>query len=38
MDLKNVQLDEMRTKYPEQMLELAIKGMLPKGTLGRKMA
>ena len=30
--------DEMRTKYPEQMLESAIKGMLPKGPLGRKMA
>ncbi|WP_070121502.1 50S ribosomal protein L13 [Bacillus marinisedimentorum] len=29
---------EMRTKYPEQMLELTIKGMLPKGSLGRQMA
>ncbi|WP_407271414.1 50S ribosomal protein L13 [Radiobacillus sp. PE A8.2] len=29
---------EMRTKYPEQMLELTVKGMLPKGPLGRKMA
>ncbi|WP_164218803.1 50S ribosomal protein L13 [Virgibacillus sp. YIM 98842] len=29
---------EMRTKYPEQMLEIAVKGMLPKGPLGRKMA
>ncbi|GGP15506.1 50S ribosomal protein L13 [Oceanobacillus neutriphilus] len=28
---------EMRTKYPEEMLEVAIKGMLPKGPLGRKM-
>ncbi|WP_077210504.1 50S ribosomal protein L13 [Bacillus dakarensis] len=28
---------EMRTKYPEQMLELAIKGMLPKNSLGRQM-
>ena len=28
---------EMRTKYPEKMLELAIKGMLPKGPLGRQM-
>ena len=27
---------EMRTKYPEEMLELSIKGMLPKGPLGRK--
>jgi len=28
---------EMRTKYPERMLELAIKGMLPKNRLGRQM-
>ncbi|TFD99375.1 MULTISPECIES: 50S ribosomal protein L13 [Jeotgalibacillus] len=28
---------EMRTKYPRQMLELAIKGMLPKNSLGRQM-
>ena len=27
----------MRTNYPEKMLELAIKGMLPKGSLGRQM-
>ncbi|MCL6571191.1 MAG: 50S ribosomal protein L13 [Bacillus sp. (in: Bacteria)] len=25
---------EMRTNYPEKMLELAIKGMLPKNSLG----
>ena len=36
--LKERNADEMRTKYPEQMLELAIKGMLPKGPLGRKKA
>jgi large subunit ribosomal protein L13 len=28
---------EMRTNYPTQMLELAIKGMLPKNSLGRQM-
>lgn len=28
---------EMRTNYPEKMLELAIKGMLPKGSLGNQM-
>ena len=28
---------EMRTNYPEKMLEQAIKGMLPKGSLGRQM-
>ncbi|WP_042225526.1 50S ribosomal protein L13 [Oceanobacillus manasiensis] len=35
--LKERNAYEMRTKYPEQMLELAVKGMLPKGSLGRKM-
>ncbi|MFF2754702.1 50S ribosomal protein L13 [Psychrobacillus sp. NPDC058041] len=28
---------EMRSKYPTKMLELAIKGMLPKNSLGRQM-
>lgn len=28
---------EMRTNYPVKMLELAIKGMLPKNSLGRQM-
>ncbi|AST94077.1 MULTISPECIES: 50S ribosomal protein L13 [Sutcliffiella] len=28
---------EMRTNYSERMLELAIRGMLPKGSLGRQM-
>lgn len=27
---------EMRTNYPTKMLEIAIKGMLPKGPLGRQ--
>ena len=27
----------MRTNYPEKMIEIAVKGMLPKGPLGRKM-
>ena len=35
--LKQRTANEMRTNYPEQMLELAIKGMLPKNTLGRTM-
>ncbi len=35
--LKERNANEMRTKYPEQMLEIAVKGMLPKGPLGRKM-
>lgn len=28
---------EMRTKYPTKMIELAVKGMLPKNSLGSKM-
>ena len=28
---------EMITKYPEEMVERAVKGMLPKGRLGRAM-
>lgn len=28
---------QMRTNYPTKMLELAIKGMLPKNSLGRQM-
>ena len=28
---------EMRENYPEEMMERAIKGMLPKGRLGRQM-
>ena len=28
---------EMKEKYPEEMMEKAIKGMLPKGRLGRQM-
>ncbi|WP_026693508.1 50S ribosomal protein L13 [Peribacillus kribbensis] len=28
---------EMRTNYAEKMIELAIKGMLPKNSLGRQM-
>ena len=29
---------EMVNNYPEEMVERAVKGMLPKGRLGRKMA
>ena len=28
---------EMKANYPEEMMERAIKGMLPKGRLGREM-
>ena len=37
VDLKQRTAGEMRTKYPTRMLELAIKGMLPKNSLGRQM-
>ncbi|WP_373894625.1 50S ribosomal protein L13 [Virgibacillus natechei] len=36
--LKERNAEEMRTKYPQQMLERAVKGMLPNGPLGRKMS
>ncbi|MEK4762376.1 50S ribosomal protein L13 [Viridibacillus sp. FSL E2-0187] len=35
--LKTRTAGEMKDKYPKQMLELAIKGMLPKNSLGRQM-
>ncbi|MFC0300781.1 50S ribosomal protein L13 [Virgibacillus soli] len=35
--IKSRNADEMRTRYPEKMIELAVQGMLPKGSLGRKM-
>lgn len=36
--LKARNAEEMLTKFPEKVIETAIKGMLPKGPLGRKMA
>jgi len=35
--LNEVTADEMRAKKPEKMVELAVKGMLPRGNLGRAM-
>lgn len=35
--MKETTLREMLQKKPEQVVELAVKGMLPKGTLGRQM-
>src|SRR5690625_1584772 len=35
--IKEHNADEMSTKHPEEMLVLAIRGMLPKVTIGRKM-
>jgi len=36
--LKSNNYEKVMEKHPTQPLELAIKGMLPKGPLGRKMA
>lgn len=35
--MKETTLKEMLAKKPERVVELAVKGMLPKGPLGRKM-
>ena len=35
--MKETTLREMMAKKPEQVIELAVKGMLPKGPLGRAM-
>ena len=35
--LRERNAQEMITKYPEEMVERAVKGMLPKGPLGRQM-
>ena len=35
--MKETTLKEMLNKKPEQVIELAVKGMLPKGPLGRQM-
>ena len=35
--LKSVTLREMKEKKPEKVIEMAVRGMLPKGTLGSEM-
>ncbi|WP_027437071.1 50S ribosomal protein L13 [Lachnospira multipara] len=35
--MKETTLKEMMNKTPERVIELAVKGMLPKGPLGRQM-
>ena len=35
--MKETTLKEMMAKKPERVIELAVKGMLPKGPLGRSM-
>ncbi len=36
-NLKSATYDEMQSKKPGRVLEIAVKGMLPKGPLGRGM-
>jgi len=35
--LREIVAEEMLQKHPERLVEFAVKGMLPKGPLGRKM-
>jgi large subunit ribosomal protein L13 len=35
--LKTISFDKLIVKAPEQVIEIAVKGMLPKGPLGREM-
>ena len=35
--IKSVPLEKLRATHPERIIELAVKNMLPKGPLGRKM-
>ena len=35
--MKEATLREMMQKHPERVIEHAVKGMLPKGALGRQM-
>ena len=36
-NLKSITLEKLLIKAPEQAIEIAVKGMLPKGPLGRAM-
>jgi len=35
--LKSITLEKQREKHPERIIEAAVKGMVPKGPLGRSM-
>lgn len=35
--MKSISLDKLRIKAPERIIETAVKGMLPKNSLGRAM-
>jgi large subunit ribosomal protein L13 len=36
-NLKTIALKDLLVKHPERVIEIAVKGMLPKGPLGRAM-
>ncbi|PWQ97053.1 50S ribosomal protein L13 [Leucothrix pacifica] len=36
-NLKSISFEKLQAKAPERIIELAVKGMLPKGPLGRDM-
>ena len=36
-NLKSITFDKLQAQNPERIIELAVKGMLPKGPLGREM-
>lgn len=36
-NLKSIKLKDLLAKHPERVLETAVKGMLPKNSLGRQM-
>lgn len=35
--IKQSRFEEMMSRHPERIIEIAVKGMLPKGSLGRSM-
>lgn len=35
--IKSITLEKQRAKHPERIIESAVKGMMPKGPLGRSM-
>jgi len=35
--IKSIALDKLLKEHPERVIEIAVKGMLPKNTLGRNM-
>ncbi|WP_304985562.1 50S ribosomal protein L13 [Coxiella-like endosymbiont] len=35
--IKTINFADLQAKHPERVFELAVKGMLPKGSLGREM-